>query len=249
MDPRASLESADAKWQAADAGRHYASGRWKSPRAAMRDPMLVERILARHAPRPALEPVLDVPCGTGRLRPLLERRGLRYVGVDISPAMLTEAHGGDAASLVRASVARLPFEDGSFDVVVCCRLLHHLREPEELAVTVGELTRVARRLVVASFWDAASLHAWRRRVGLKRSEGPRGRRAIHKRTLTGLFDAAGAEVIEFHHSFRFVSQQAFVVARKRAPVDARARGGARQRVRILDLRLDPAGGALGQAPV
>lgn len=249
MDAQSSLTGADAKWQDAGAGRHYASGRFKSARAALRDPMLVERILARHAPRPALEPVLDVPCGTGRLRPILERRGLRYVGADVSPVMLGEAREGGTPSLVQASVARLPFHDASFDVVVCCRLLHHLHEPEELAVAVNELTRVARRLVVASFWDAASLHAWRRRVGLKRSEGPRGRRAIHKRTLTALFDAAGAEVIEFHHSFRFVSQQAFVVAQKRAPADARAAGRARERIRILDLRLDPAGGSLGQAPV
>lgn len=242
------MPSSDAKWQGAEAGRHYGGARWASPRSALRDPMLVERILARHGVRPGLKPVLDAPCGTGRLRPMLERRGLRWVGVDISAPMLEEARRGGASGLVQGTVARLPFADDSFDVVVCVRLLHHLHETEELALAVNELVRVSNRLVVASFWDAASLHAFRRRVGLRRSEGPRGRRAVQKRVLRHLFDAAGAEVVGFHHSFRFVSQQTFVVANKRAPVDSRAKEG-RGRARFLDFGLDPAGGSLGQAPV
>lgn len=252
MDPEPtgpSIPSADAKWQDANAGRHYAGARWSSARSALRDPLLVERILAGHAVRPGLKPVLDAPCGTGRLRPMLERRGLRYVGVDISAPMLGEAQSAGASGLVQGSVARLPFQDDSFDVVVCVRLLHHLHETEELALAVNELVRVSHRLVVASFWDAASLHAVRRSMGLRRTEGPRGRRAIQKRRLRALFDAAGAEVVGFHHSFRFVSQQAFVVAHKKAPVDLRARNGAETRARFLDFGLDPAGGALGQAPI
>jgi SAM-dependent methyltransferase len=240
---------ADAKWQEDGAGVRYAVQRWKDPRAALRDPMLVERILARHGVRPGLRPILDAPCGTGRLRPVLERRGLRYVGVDISAPMLHQARDGDPSGLVQGSITRLPFQEGSFDVVVCCRLLHHLHEPGELESAVRELTRVSHRLIVASFWDSASLHAWRQRVGLRRSEGPRGRRAISKRVLRDLFEDAGAQVVGFHHSFRFVSQQAFVVAHKLVPADGRARPSFDLRSRILDLQLDPAGGTLGQAPV
>lgn len=240
---------ADDKWQDADAGQHYAGSRWRSSRAALRDPMLVDRILARHGVRPSLRPILDAPCGTGRLRPMLERRGLRYVGVDLSPAMLGEARAGGAPALVQAHVARLPFQDESFDVVVCCRLLHHLHERAELESTIGELVRVSHRLVIASFWDAASLHAWRRRVGLRRSEGPRGRRAIGKRELRELFADAGADVLGFHHSFRFVAQQAFAVAIKRARVPGAAPRAVDLRARILDLRLGSAGGSLGQAPI
>ena len=54
------------KWQEEDSGRRYSAERWKSPRAAVRDPMLVERILDRHGVRPGLRPILDAPCGTGR---------------------------------------------------------------------------------------------------------------------------------------------------------------------------------------
>src|SRR5215510_5388060 len=35
--------------------------------------------------------VLDIPCGTGRCLPCIVQRGLRYVGADISSAMIAEA--------------------------------------------------------------------------------------------------------------------------------------------------------------
>jgi ribonuclease P protein component len=240
------------KWLGPGAGSHYGGTRWKTSRAALRDPMLVDRILDHYGVRPALKPVLDAPCGTGRLRGVLERRRMRWVGVDVSASMLREARGtgGEATSepcLVMSLVDKLPFRDDSFDVVVCCRLLHHLHDPEEIEAVVRELTRVSHRMVIASFWDSASLHAWRRLVGLRRSEGPAGRRAVSKRSLRRIFDAAGAEVVGYHHSFRFVSQQAFVVALKRAPVDERAREHATLRSRLLDLDLEGVPGSLGQA--
>jgi len=234
------------RWQSDEAGARYALRRFRDPRAALRDPMLVERILNLHGVRPGLRPVLDAPCGTGRLRGVLERRGMRYVGADVSPAMLAEAAQDPDAALVLGDVERLPFQDGSFDVVVCCRLLHHLNDEELLEAAVKELVRVTDRMVIASFWDSASWHAWRQRVGLRRNEGPRGRRAVSKRLLRRVFDAAGAGIVEFHHSFRFVSQQTFAVALKRAPVDERARAprGVRE---LFDLDMPPATGSLGSA--
>lgn len=235
------------KWQDVGAGVRYASARWKSSRAALRDPLLVERILERHSVRPSLRPILDAPCGTGRLRGVLERRGMRYVGIDASPVMLGEARQGSPSALCLATVDRLPFRDDSFDVVICCRLLHHIHETEDVQAVVHELVRVSYRMVIASFWDSASLHAWRRRVGLRRPEGPTGRHAISKRSLRGIFRSAGADVIGYHHSLRFVSQQAFVVALKRAPVDERARNVKTLQSRILDMDIEGASGSLGQA--
>ncbi len=196
--------------------------------------------------------MLDVPCGTGQLRAVFERRGLRYVGVALSAPMLARVREADparesAASQLVAEVERLPFRDDAFDVVVCCRLLHYLHDPDEIRAVVCELTRVAHRLVVASFWDSASLPALRRRVGLRRNEGPGGRRAVSKRMLRALFRENGAEVVGFYHSFRFVSQQTFVVAQKRAPIEARLAATARISRDLLDLPLGRAPGTLGGA--
>lgn len=198
------------KWQGELAAERYATRRFGSEAAAGRDPRRVARLLARHGILPS-QSVLDVPCGTGRLRPSLEGLGLRVTGVDISPAMLAAAPA--ERSLVGAA-ERLPFGDGSFDAVVCCRLLHHLSTDDALAATIAEFARVSRGLVVASFWDANSWHGWRRALGLR--EDPSGRRALSLRHLAQLFEDAGAPIIDTAHSLRFVSMQAFVVARVRA---------------------------------
>jgi len=235
------------KWASQDAGARYAGERWKNRRSALRDPAIVERILSRHGVRPSLKPVLDAPCGTGRLRGVFERRGIRYVGLDVSWPMLNEARQGDGAALVMGFVDRMPFRDDSFDVVLCCRLLHHLEDAEEAQVVVRELVRVAHRMIIVSFFDRTSLHAWRRRVGLRRHEGAGSRRALSKRALKHMFDAAGADIVGFHHSFRFVSQQAFAVALKRAPVADLARGAEALSKTLLDISQAQVSGSLGPA--
>jgi ubiquinone/menaquinone biosynthesis C-methylase UbiE len=79
--------------------------------------------LVTHAPRPAQFVItdMDLACVASGLDPLLEAR--------------------------QASVYDLPFEDGSFDLVVCCEVLEHLREPDR---GLAEVARVARRAVVVS---------------------------------------------------------------------------------------------------
>jgi len=209
-----------AHWDSGEAARFYRAQRWSSARKRERDPRLVDRILARHLDgvgRDSTAPplVLDVPCGAGRLAAVLAAHG-SYVGVDLSPAMLAEARKVDASSLalLRGEIQRLPFADGSFDAVVCCRLLHHVREPEHVADVLRELCRVSRRLVVASFWDAGTLPAWRRRVLPGEREA---RRFAHgKVDLESALAGTGADVIAWRHHLRFFSRQTFLVAEKRS---------------------------------
>ena len=85
--------------------------------------------------------VLDVGCGDGQIAWLVgqQRPDVQIRGVDV---------------LVRAQTAipvepfdgcRLPFVDGSFDVVMFIDVLHHTDDPERL---LAEAARVARRAVV-----------------------------------------------------------------------------------------------------
>jgi len=205
------------RWSATGAGRRYATERWRSARHRERDPRLVGRALARRLAGSGL--VLDAPCGTGRLRAAIEAHG-RWVGLDVSAEMLN-AHDPPGTRL-RGDVEHLPFRDDAFEAVVCCRLLHHLDDPERLERTIAELVRVSARWIVASFWDAASLPEWRRGLGTlptarrpRRDAHPRTRVARGKRELKRAFERADATVVGWEHSFRFVSRQAFAIARKR----------------------------------
>jgi ubiquinone/menaquinone biosynthesis C-methylase UbiE len=199
------------KWSADDAGGAYSKLRFRSGRAAARDPALVAAILRDFGVRGR---VLDVPCGSGRLQPALARSAAGVVGMDASASMLVAARSAGAKALVCADAERMPFADRAFDVVVCCRLLHHFHEQAELERAVGELVRVSSRLVIASFWDSASLPRLRVKLCLKRSEGPRGRTTRSRALIAQSFAAAGARALEFRGVLRFVSQQTFVVAER-----------------------------------
>lgn len=202
------LERVGAKWQAGGAGERYQAARFASKRARERDPAAVRALLARCE---RVHDVLDAPCGAGRLRNAITASGAGWTGVDVSHEMLIAHPQDDRGRLARASVAALPFRERQFDAVVCCRFLHHLRDADALDRATGELARVAKRYVIASFWDSASLPALRVRLGLKRSEGALGRAAIGRARLAASFARAGMRVIAYRTSLRFVSQQTFVL--------------------------------------
>jgi len=98
----------------------------------------------QHARGPRAYRALDVGCGTGTLLTLLSRdpHAERLIGLDYSPAMIRKLADkvaeSDAAGRVHGVVAdseRLPFQDGSFDVVTCCNSFHHY--PHQAAVIAG----------------------------------------------------------------------------------------------------------------
>ncbi|OPZ27997.1 MAG: Methyltransferase domain protein [Lentisphaerae bacterium ADurb.BinA184] len=104
---------------------------------------------------PAVTPplLLDVGCGLADLRAFLQGSGLafRYVGVDLSPRLLCEAHIRQApAALAVADVfAHPPFRPGQFDVVVCSGALNlELGNNEAfLHHAIASLCALARRCV------------------------------------------------------------------------------------------------------
>ncbi|MBL8804732.1 MAG: class I SAM-dependent methyltransferase [Planctomycetes bacterium] len=202
------IERVSNKWQAAHAGEHYRGPRFGSRRARERDPGLIAALLARCD---GVETVLDSPCGAGRLTQALAPRCRTLISADVSAAMLAAFEDSPAPRRVQASLAALPFRDRAFDAVVCCRFLHHLHEPESLERAAAELARVARRYVIASFWDSASLPALRVRMGLKRSEGPTGRVATSRARVAESFSRVGLRAVEFRATLRFVSQQTFAL--------------------------------------
>ncbi|MBP7825026.1 MAG: class I SAM-dependent methyltransferase [Verrucomicrobia bacterium] len=112
--------------------------------------------------------VLDVPCGGGRVTVQMAQAGYHMTAADIAEGMLTVARENFAAHglhipVQQQDVEGLTLADGSYDAVVCFRLFHHLPSPEIRARVVGELCRVARRQVVISYFNAASVAAWQRR--------------------------------------------------------------------------------------
>lgn len=90
--------------------------------------------------------VVDVGCGGGALVRALAARGARATGVEISEEQLAPARQGDGGSGARYLVGigqELPLPDGSMDVVVFMRTLHHV-PMEDMADALREARRVLR---------------------------------------------------------------------------------------------------------
>jgi ubiquinone/menaquinone biosynthesis C-methylase UbiE len=88
--------------------------------------------------------VLDLGCGPGSMWPLWRRlpKLERLAGVDISPRMIEEAkaaHPDGEFTVGRAH--ELPYETGSFDVVIASSVLHHIPD-EHLGEAFKEIVRV-----------------------------------------------------------------------------------------------------------
>ena len=88
--------------------------------------------------------VLDVACGTGFIACRLRKQGMKTVGVDLSPGMISVAakKAGDCA-FVLGDGSRLPFSLGSFDGAVITLALHEVDKTTRGAVW-SEMMRVVR---------------------------------------------------------------------------------------------------------
>ena len=83
--------------------------------------------------------ILDLACGTGDLLTILDRAGLRPIGMDLSSGMLGANH--TSLPLAQADGARLPLAAGSVDGVTCG---YALRNFTDLGAVFDELGRVVR---------------------------------------------------------------------------------------------------------
>ena len=91
--------------------------------------------------------VLDAGCGRGRNARWLVDHGADLVGIDHSPEALAEARerlGLGPERLLEARLEALPFDDSSFDAVICCAVLHFAADHQAFADMLDELVRVLR---------------------------------------------------------------------------------------------------------
>jgi SAM-dependent methyltransferase len=83
---------------------------------------------------------IEIGCGEGRVTRDLKARGHNVVGVDVAPTMVRLAAEADpAGEYVEADAAKLPFDDGSFDIAVA---FNSLMDVDDMPAAVREAGRV-----------------------------------------------------------------------------------------------------------
>jgi SAM-dependent methyltransferase len=104
--------------------------------------------------------VIEVGCASGFLASIIAPRVGRYTGVDLAPQAVQTARrlAIPNATFGTADGAHLPFQDGSFDAVLCLHVLNNLPNFAAAAPIIAEMLRVTKpggRVVVGAVPDVA----------------------------------------------------------------------------------------------
>ncbi len=126
--------SAKAYWTAEEAAKYDKSTSIQKVQAEMAERILTELKL------PPDSLVLDIGCGTGFGTRVIERFGLRTVGLDVSAEMLELAKTNGLRLLVRGDWQALPFKDGTFDAIISTSTLQWVSGKSPAEVTEQYMT-------------------------------------------------------------------------------------------------------------
>ena len=145
--------------------------------------------------------VLDVGCSSGYLARPLVARGCTVVGIEQDEEAASAAREVCEEVLVGdVETLELPFQPGSFDVVLCGDLIEHLRGPERFLARMRPLLRADGRLVLTT----PNIANWAMRLGLLAGRWRYTDRGILDRTHLHLFTRATlVETLE-HAGYRVV---------------------------------------------
>ncbi len=114
--------------------------------------------------------ILDVPCGTGRLAPLILHNGFSWIGADISFEMMEVARKKvdvfkNVAGNVRLEAEYMPFKSASIDCVASIRFIYHVPTRGGRIAILREMRRISKKWVVIDYNYPNPVRALYRRIG------------------------------------------------------------------------------------
>ena len=173
-------------------------------------------------PREELEGVsLDMPCGFGRVYPLIRDEAPAVVEGDRSFHLIRSTQDRLRESeaerpptgFARGTALLMPFKDRAFQLVASIRLCHHISSEEERMQYVREVLRISSKWVLFTYFDTHSvknrIHATKIRFVKKRSKWTLTKTQVHDAA-----EAAGFEVKRNVALSRLFSGHHFVLARR-----------------------------------
>lgn len=99
--------------------------------------------------------LLDVGCGTGPMIELMtsEFPDRQYTGLDLTPKMIETAQAKQLpnATFLVGDSENLPFENASFDVVICANSFHHYPNPQKFFNGAARVLRPGGTLILRDY--------------------------------------------------------------------------------------------------
>jgi len=152
--------------------------------------------------------VLDAGCGGGRhLSQAFRSRGVHVVGFDLSKADALKAHntmkimrhkgedGGGGSLVLVSDITRLPFDDGSFDIVICSEVLEHIPDHKKAMAEIIRVLKPGKSLVVSVPRYLPERICWALSEDYHMEKGGHIR-IYRKKALISLLEKAGVKCID-----------------------------------------------------
>lgn len=115
--------------------------------------------------------ILDLPCGTGRLWPiLLEKHNRMIIGADNCAEMLAVARDSFPSSdlhklhFLQTAPDAIDLPDSAIDCIFCMRLFSWADSAAQRRQLLREFHRVSRDTLILSLWVDGNYQAWRRQA-------------------------------------------------------------------------------------
>jgi len=154
------------------------------------------------------EKILDCPCGTGRIDPILRERFSDIQGMDNAQSMLDvylEGHPERKGQV--GDIFNLPFGDEEFDWAICHRLFHHFKADEDRIALLRSLSRVSK--------NGFSFYCWIDTPFSKRGrKSPDGRQSIPRAQLDKIINQVPCKITRIYRAGWPFSPKMMVVCHK-----------------------------------
>lgn len=85
--------------------------------------------------------ILDIGCGNGKY--MNYRSDITMIGIDIS-ANLVDICKKKGFNVIKANMNEIPFDDNSFDGIICVAAYHHLNNDIDRQKTLNEIYRILK---------------------------------------------------------------------------------------------------------
>lgn len=120
---------------------------------------------------PKGSPVLDAPCGAGRVSLWMARQGWQVDAMDLGAAAVdytrqSITEQGLQVNALEGDIFDMPWEDRHFRAVICFRLIHHFADRDIRRRLVQELARVSGEHLLVSYLSSGSATGIKRRLRL-----------------------------------------------------------------------------------
>lgn len=141
--------------------------------------------------------VIEVGAGTGNFLSLFAPIAAALVATDLTAGMLREArelHG--ITRLVCGDGARLPFPDGSFDLVTSAHAMHHIPDPVAVLREMGRIVAPGGHVMVVDITASDDPAAAARADEVMTIRDPSHARSLTTAEMRAALDESGLTVVD-----------------------------------------------------